>query len=109
MTTPAMDPTLQVDTPDFSLDEHDQNLELWTFRLPVNVPLSALKDLELDLQSNSATFSANDQTFEIRLGDPEETSSFRVLVPHTESETTGKDIKTNNYFDDDGVCARWYC
>jgi hypothetical protein len=85
--------SLNLPAPDFTFDENDENLELFTIRLPVKVPLSALNDLVLDMkdESTTATFTANGQDYRIQMGDPIENESFRVLVPILKGDDDDED------------------
>ncbi len=98
----AIDATeLQLDPPNFTIEEENNDLELWTFRLPVSLPVSALHDVTLSIDSNTTTtFKANGQEYRIQVGDIEEMESFRVLVPQ-DQEDKGDNSSSDSDDDDD--------
>lgn len=87
--------SLHLDPPKFSFDEENEDLELWSFRLPVSLSVDALKGIKFDPLKGSGTFSADGKEYRIQLGDTAETDSFRVLVPQN------KNSKANRGDDDD--------
>jgi hypothetical protein len=96
--------SLNLPAPDFTIDENDNNLELFTIRLPVKVPLSSLNDLVLDMkdESTTATFTANGQDYRIQMGDAIENESFRVLVPRPKGDDDDEE-KEKDSDDEDSV------
>eukprot|EP00980_Cylindrotheca_fusiformis_P014444 scaffold3857_cov127-Cylindrotheca_fusiformis.AAC.1 len=90
---------LKLPRPDFSFDSDDNDLELWTFRLPTNVPLSSLNELEIDLNGNNAPFEVGDRKYKITVGDKVDNESFRVLVPAEDDLSESSD--SDKYDDDD--------
>jgi hypothetical protein len=93
---------VHLDPPTFTLDESNSDLELWAFRLPVALPLSALKDVTLSTDGTTI-FSFNDQEYRIQSADLEEMESFRVLIPREEknNESSTKDSDDDDDDDDD--------
>ncbi|CAJ1970301.1 unnamed protein product [Cylindrotheca closterium] len=73
-------PKLRIPRPEFTLDSDNDDLELWSFRLPTNVPLGELNGMTIDLKNNVGKFKVRDQEYKIVLGDAVENESFRVLV-----------------------------
>ena len=49
MPTSASSSSLHVTNPNFDIDESDNEIELWSFRLPVNFPTSKLNGIEIDI------------------------------------------------------------
>lgn len=96
---------LQVPVPDFTIDTTDDdkdNIELWTFRLPANVPISNLNNVVIDLKGNTGNFKVGEQEYNILLGESVENDSFRVLVPATTSiEDSESDISDDDSASDD--------
>jgi hypothetical protein len=86
---------MQLPRPDFAVDSENEDLELWTFRLPINVPVKSLNDVEIDLNTNTGEFQVGDQAYKFVLGDAVENDSFRALVP------AKKDDKSNDSSSDD--------
>ena len=96
--------SLQLNPPTFTVDVEDDNIELWSFRLPVAFPLSALKGIEMSMTgvtkipSSSTTTTVDGKEYRLERGDLEDTESFRVLVIPKDGEQGGKD---NNGSDSD--------
>lgn len=94
---------LDLPIPNFTVDENDKNLELFTFRLPVNLPVSALHNVTIDMATGQAVspITYNDNTYEIQIGNQEENEYFRVLVPRSNSNNNNnkKDAKADEQSD----------
>jgi len=94
--------SLRLDPPTFTIDEEedDDNIELWSFRLPVAFPLQALKGLELPITTTTTNggglpatkISVDGQEYRVELGDAEDTESFRVLIPQKGKNRNGGDL-----------------
>jgi hypothetical protein len=96
-TTTTARSLLHLDPPKFSVDddEEDEDIELWSFRLPVAFPLTALKGLELSITGGGVTkLSADGIEYRLEPGDVQDTESFRVLVPKKHNNRNKKN-KTN--------------
>ena len=78
--------SLDLPLPDFAFQEDDENLELWTFRMPTGIPISALNNVEIDFSTKTAKFQVNGQHYEIMLGDEAENENFRPLVPREDDD-----------------------
>jgi hypothetical protein len=94
--------SLQLNPPNFTVDVEDDNIELWSFRLPVAFPLSALKGIEMSMTgvtkipSSSTTTTVDGKEYRLERGDLEDTESFRVLVIPKDDEQGGKDNDGND-------------
>lgn len=87
---------LQLPRPDFSVDNNNEDLELWTVRLPTNVPVSSLNDVEIDLNSKTGSFQVGEQEYKIMLGDSVENEFFRALVPAEDDESDDSDSENDD-------------
>ena len=85
---PKKNPSLKIEPPEFSLDNNVDDYELWTFRLPVSVPLRDLDKVELDVNAEGicGQFESNGEKYKIQFGDTVENESFRVLVLDQEQQ-----------------------
>ena len=85
--------SLKLSPPEFSLDNDSSSYELWTFRLPVSIPLADLDKVELDVSGDGycGTFESKEKKYKIQLGDSVENESFRVLVPDQLHQGSGVD------------------
>ena len=79
---PKKNASLKIVPPEFSLDNNVDDYELWTFRLPVSVPLRDLDKVKLDVNGEGicGQFESNGEKYKIQFGDNVENESFRVLV-----------------------------
>jgi hypothetical protein len=93
--------SLQLPRPDFAVDSENEDLELWTFRLPTNVPVSSLNNVEIDLSTKTAEFQVGDQAYKIVLGDAVENESFRVLVPAEDDKSDASNSDDDSDNDDE--------
>jgi hypothetical protein len=75
---------LRLPLPNFSVDDNDENLELWAFRLPTNVPVSCLNGVEIS--GDGGEFQIGNEGYKITQGDVIESESFRVLIPHDDHQ-----------------------
>jgi hypothetical protein len=92
---------LQLPRPDFAVDSENEDLELWTFRLPTNVPVSSLNNVDIDLNTNTGEFQVGDQAYKIVLGDAVENESFRVLVPAEDDKSDDSNSDDDDDSDND--------
>ena len=98
--------SLQLDPPRFTVDVEDDTLELWSFRLPVSFPLSALKGVEVSLTGGVTkilTSTVDGKEYRLEPGDKEDTESFRVLIPKGDDGTDkdGSSSTSSSSEDDD--------
>lgn len=64
---------------DFETDP--DRYELWTLRLPTDVPFDALEGVKINIQKEaSVEFESNDKRYQISWGDSVENESFRLLA-----------------------------
>ncbi|KAL3945728.1 MAG: hypothetical protein SGBAC_000212 [Bacillariaceae sp.] len=94
-------PKLRIPRPEFTIDSENDDLELWSFRLPTNVPLSKLNGMAIDLKNNVGKFKVGDVEYKIILGDSVENEAFRVLVPASESSEEADDDESMEDSDDE--------
>lgn len=94
-------PKLRIPRPEFTVDSDNDDLELWSFRLPTNVPLSKLNGMAIDLKNNEGKFKVGDVDYKIVLGDSVENEAFRVLVPASESSEEADDDESMEDSDDE--------
>jgi hypothetical protein len=90
---------LHVDRPDFTIDESDENYELWTFRVPLRFPTKSLNGVEIELQDGemSVPFTSDDgepvrfttedgKKFLVEAGERDGLDSFRALMPFDDED-----------------------
>jgi len=94
-------PKLRIPRPEFTVDSDNDDLELWSFRLPTNVSLSSLNGMTIDLKNNVGKFKVRDKEYKIVLGDSVENESFRVLVPASDSKEDDDDDDESTKDSDD--------
>lgn len=82
---------LSLPRPEFNIDADDENLEVWTMRVPVNVPINSLNGVNISMQGGE--FQVGDQDYKIIPGDTVESDSFRVLIP---LDDAGKDSSSED-------------
>ena len=94
-------PKLRIPRPEFTIDSDNDHLELWSFRLPTNVPLGSLNGITIDLKNNMGRFKVDDNEYRIELGESVENESFRVLVPTSGSKEDDDDESMNDSDDEE--------
>lgn len=100
-TTSSTLDALQLDPPKFTVDENNEDLELWSFRLPVSLSVSALKGIKYHPSKGYATFSADGKEYRLQLMKDADMESFRVLVPQVTNKAKGGGKGENGGDDDD--------
>jgi len=97
------------DTGGDSDDDDSDRYELWTFRMPVNVDITTLQGVTMDLEAISAgkKIGANvgvkvpGGKLEIQQGEPNENENFRILVSANNESRNSNDSDSNSDNDDD--------
>lgn len=74
----------QLVPPSFALPQDMEDYELWTVRLPHDIDVEQLQNMELDMSNPSslASFQANDVDYGLREGGASENAQFRLLLRH---------------------------
>jgi hypothetical protein len=96
--------SLHVDRPDFDFDESNEDIELWTVRVPRRFPTKSLGGLVIELDSGKpVAFTAEDgNKYLLEEGEKDGRDCFRALIPWDgDKKKKDKDIKDSDDDDSD--------
>eukprot|EP00977_Amphora_coffeiformis_P022442 scaffold10861_cov180-Amphora_coffeaeformis.AAC.29 len=74
-------------------ERNPDRYELWTLRLPTDVPLDALEGVKVNPQTDSVEIESNDKRYQMMWGNSVENESFRLLA-------SSKNVKDDSDDDD---------
>lgn len=75
--------------------------ELWTMRLPTDVPLEALEGIRLHQQEDSIEFEADKKKYQITWGNQVENESFRLLASSKKDDADSEDDDSSRDSEDE--------
>lgn len=103
--TPANDDNTSSDSDSNDDNDDESNVELWTFRVPVGLPISALEGMEIHLDDDGwqGRFHAGPEEteYQVSAGCSTENETFRVLIPTTSSDSSRRRIIDEDDSDSD--------